>query len=294
MAARSYSAADLTLELLGPRKGRTVAAVLPARGVAETLPAILDVVIGLSDVGFLDEVVVVASPQDPSFDLALERGVHVIDETKPFRGAGPAEGKGDALWRAAGEVSSEIVVAVDTDTLNFGPHFLTGLTGPLLIDERISFVKGAFDRPLALGDLVLDEEGGRVTEMVARPLLNIFFPELSGFVQPLAGEIAIRTKLLRDISIPVGYGLEIAMLIDVHEKVGLPGMSQVDLGERRDSNRTLRDLVPMAHACAAAVLQRAERYGRPARFDWLVRPEGQLLQRKATRNRERQPLGEWT
>jgi glucosyl-3-phosphoglycerate synthase len=146
---------------------------------------------------------------------------------------------------------------MDTDTENFGGHFVWDLVGPLITDPSVMFIKGNFHRPLKLGELELETEGGRVTELVARPLLNLFFPELAGFGQPLAGEVAARRELLVRLPFPEGYGVDIAMLIDAWRLAGLDAMAQVDLGVRKDANQTLKELVPMAYAVAAAVLKRA-------------------------------------
>ena len=169
---------------------------------------------------------------------------------------GPSKGKGDGLWRALSVTTGEIVVLMDADTQNFGPHFLLGLLGPLFDDPTLRFVKGTFHRPLSLGDIKVETEGGRVTELVARPLLNLFAPELAGFRQPLAGEVAARRELLEQIPFPVGYGVEIAMLIDALEAAGLDALAQVDLGTREDRNKPLRELTAMAYAVMYAVISR--------------------------------------
>jgi hypothetical protein len=168
---------------------------------------------------------------------------------------GACRGKGDAMWRALGATTGEIVVFVDGDSAAFGEHVLPSLLAPLLHDEALHLVKGSFGRPFRVGDTVLPTGGGRVTELLARPLLNLHRPQLAGFVQPLAGEIAARRTLLQSLAFPVGYGVEIAMLLDAHERVGLDGLAQVDLGERQNRHQSLRELSAMA----LAVLVAAER-----------------------------------
>jgi glucosyl-3-phosphoglycerate synthase len=199
---------------------------------------------------------VVAPVGDPAAEIARSKGVRVLDGSES-RSLGPLGGKGDALWRGLAATRSEIVLTMDTDTENFGGHFVWDLVGPLITDPSVMFVKGNFHRPLKLGELELETEGGRVTELVARPLLNLFFPELAGFGQPLAGEVAARRELLVRLPFPEGYGVDIAMLIDAWRLAGLDAMAQVDLGVRKDANQTLKELVPMAYAVAAAVLKRA-------------------------------------
>jgi glucosyl-3-phosphoglycerate synthase len=253
---RSYGAAQLSLEELLRRKTCSIGAILPARGVGNTLGAILDVLEPLQLIGLLDELLVVAPVGDPAAEIARSKGVRVLDGSES-RSLGPLGGKGDALWRGLAATRSEIVLTMDTDTENFGGHFVWDLVGPLITDPSVMFVKGNFHRPLKLGELELETEGGRVTELVARPLLNLFFPELAGFGQPLAGEVAARRELLVRLPFPEGYGVDIAMLIDAWRLAGLDAMAQVDLGVRKDANQTLKELVPMAYAVAAAVLKRA-------------------------------------
>jgi glucosyl-3-phosphoglycerate synthase len=178
------------------------------------------------------------------------------------------------MWRAAGATSAELLVFIDADTVDFDPGFLTGLVGPLLLDPALALVKGTFHRPLALGDTVSAGEGGRVTELVARPLLNLHFPALAGFAQPLAGEIAIRRDLFQRLSVPVGYGVEIAMLVDALRLVGLDALAEVDLGARQNRHQSLRALSAMATEVMVAVERRTGGPPRPASPALRPRPEG--------------------
>jgi glucosyl-3-phosphoglycerate synthase len=178
------------------------------------------------------------------------------------------------MWRAAGATNAELIVFLDADTIDFHPGFLTGLLGPTLLDPDVALVKGTFRRPLALGAEVRDGEGGRVTELVARPLLNLHFPALSGFSQPLAGEIAIRRDLFRRLSVPVGYGVEIAMLIDALGLVGLDALAEVDLGVRQNRHQSLRALSAMAGEVMVAVERRIGAPPRPGYPAFRPRPEG--------------------
>ena len=160
------------------------------------------------------------------------------------------------MWRGLAATSSEIVVFADTDTEDFHEGFLLGLLGPLLCDPEIQLVKGAFRRPFRNGGTVLAEGGGRVTELMARPLLNLHAPELAVFEQPLAGETAARRALLEQIPFSAGYGVEIAMLIDCWRTCGLDALAQVDLGERQNRHQPLRDLSAMAYAVLVAAQTR--------------------------------------
>ena len=152
----------------------------------------------------------------------------------------------------------DIVCFLDADTADPHPEHLLGLLGPLLTDPEVMLVKGAFERPLRTAGGELAHEGGRVTELMARPLLNLHFPRLAGFSQPLAGEFAARRELLEAIPFPVGYGVEIAMLIDTLRRHGLQAMAQADLGARRNRHQSLRALGEMAYAVLAAVQRRID------------------------------------
>jgi glucosyl-3-phosphoglycerate synthase len=169
---------------------------------------------------------------------------------------GPARGKGDAMWRALRVLESEIVAFVDTDTEQFGEHFITGLLGPLICDPAVHFAKGFFRRPFRTEGGLSPHGGGRVTELMARPLLNLHAPELAVFDQPLAGETAGRRELLEKIPFSAGYGVEIAMLIDAWRAVGLDGLAQVDLGVRQNRHQSLRELSAMSYAVLVAAQSR--------------------------------------
>jgi glycosyltransferase involved in cell wall biosynthesis len=248
IAERSY-ANTFTLEQLLAAKDRTISVILPAREVADTLGGILDAL----PHALLDEVLVVdADSRDGTADVARSRGTRVEDESALLAHYGPALGKGDAMWRALAATAGELVVFLDADTEGFDERFVLGLLGPLLTEPDVAFVKGHFRRPFRHGDTVDPDGGGRVTELLARPYLNLHFPELAGFRQPLAGEIAATRELLESIPFPVGYGVEIAMLIDVSRAVGLERMAQVDLGTRQNRHQPLSALSRMALEVLAA------------------------------------------
>ena len=211
----------------------------------------------LCDAGLVDEAVVVdACSRDGTAELAAAAGIRVVQQDELAREYGPAQGKGDAMWRGLASVSSELVVFLDTDTVDFHEGFVRGLVGPLISAPGIDFVKGCFARPLREGSRLRPGEGGRVTELMARPLLNLYAPELAVFDQPLAGEVAARRELLEQLPFCVGYGVEIAMLIDAWRLVGLEGLAQVDLGERQNRHQPLRELSAMAYAVLAAASSR--------------------------------------
>jgi glucosyl-3-phosphoglycerate synthase len=256
-ARRTYYASEFPLERLLAAKQHTVALLLPAREVAQTIGPIAETASRLKDAGLLDEVLVIdAASRDDTATIVGRMGVRVEQESESLSEYGPARGKGDAMWRGLAATDSEIVVFVDTDTEDFHEGFLLGLIGPLLCDPDIQLVKGAFRRPFRNGNTTLADGGGRVTELMARPLLNLHAPELSVFEQPLAGETAARRQLLEQIPFSAGYGVEIAMLIDCWRTCGLDALAQVDLGERQNRHQSLRDLSAMAYAVLVAAQTR--------------------------------------
>jgi glucosyl-3-phosphoglycerate synthase len=258
-ARRSFRAGQFPLERLLAAKRKSVAVVLPAREVAATIGPIAQCVAELQLAGLIDEVVVIDSASvDGTAEVAAAAGLRVVQEDALARECGPAQGKGDAMWRALGVVESELVAYLDADTANFHAGFVLGLLGPLICEPGVQLVKGCFQRPFrdAAGSSSRAGEGGRVTELLARPLLNLHAPELAVFDQPLAGEVAARRELLVRLPFSVGYGVEIAMLIDAWRAVGLDGLAQVDLGVRQHSHQSLRELSAMAYAVLAAASRR--------------------------------------
>jgi glucosyl-3-phosphoglycerate synthase len=251
LAERSYDARDFPLDELRRLKRETISVVLPARAVRDTLDQVLTAIASLEDL--VDETLVIAA--DPESAKAARRHeVTVLSEQAMHP---PVLGKGDAMYRGLAATEGELVAFLDTDTEDFSPRFVLGLLGPLITDDGIDFVKGHFRRPLKLNGEIQPDGGGRVTELVARPYLNLHFPPLAGFLQPLAGEVAARRALLERLPFPVGYGVEIAMLIDALQESGLERMAQVDLGTRQNRHQPLKDLSRMALEVLTAAERRA-------------------------------------
>jgi glycosyltransferase involved in cell wall biosynthesis len=256
-AERSYCAEQFPLDRLLERKRCSIALVLPAREVAGTIGEVAVHAARLRDAGLLDEVLVVDSAsRDGSARIAERAGLQVAQEDELSPELGPARGKGDAMWRGLRAVQSEIVAFADTDTDDFAEHFLLGLLGPLVCEPAVQLVKGTFRRPFRAGASLSPHGGGRVTELMARPLLNLHAPELAVFGQPLAGETAARRELLERLPFSAGYGVEIALLIDAWRIAGLDGLAQVDLGVRQNRHQSLRDLSAMAYAVLVAAQAR--------------------------------------
>jgi glycosyltransferase involved in cell wall biosynthesis len=274
LAERRYDGRDFSLPQLLAAKTTTVAVILPTRECAATIGPILEAIAPLRAAGLLDELLVVdADSPDGTAAVAREHGARVVSESSIRPELGAARGKGDAMWRAAAATTAELLVFLDADTVDFDPGFVTGLLGPMLLDPGLALVKGTFRRPFSVGDSIQEGEGGRVTELVARPLLNLHFPSLSGFAQPLSGEISIRRDLFERLQVPVGYGVEIAMLIDALALAGLDGLAEVDLGTRQNRHQTLRALSAMAGEVMVAVERRIGAPPRPAYQSFRPRPE---------------------
>jgi glucosyl-3-phosphoglycerate synthase len=258
----SYGHQAFPVARLAAQREVTVSVCLPARNEARTIGAILEQLLPLREQRVVDQILVVDNSTDGTAEIARSFGVAVHDQEDLLPELGPVLGKGDAMWRALRVLTGEVVCFLDADSERFGAHFACGLLGPLLCERRISFVKGFYRRPFRVGDVTLPDGGGRVTELTARPMLNLFYPDLGAVQQPLAGEIAARRELLVQLPFVTGYGVDIALLLDAYRVAGLDALAQVDLDVRQNDHQPLRDLGPMAYAVLQAVASRLEREGR--------------------------------
>lgn len=242
------------------RRDLAVSVCLPARECAATVGEIVGALMGLRERGAIDEVVVVdAASADGTARVARDAGASVYQEAELMAELGPVLGKGDAMYRALGVLSGDLVCYLDADTEGFSPHFATGLLGPLVCEEGVSFVKAFYRRPLGAG---ARDGGGRVNHLTARPALALFYPELTDIRQPLAGEVAARRELLEELPYATGYGVEIAMLIDAWQARGLRELAQVDLEEHRNRHQPLPALAPMAETVLGTIARRLVGEGR--------------------------------
>jgi glucosyl-3-phosphoglycerate synthase len=260
--ANTFDHRRFPAQRLARERTSTVSICLPARDEAATIGAILSELVPLAELGVIDQIAVVDHSTDGTAEIARCFGVDVHDQEELLPELGPVLGKGDAMWRALPHLSGDVICFLDADSQQFGAHFACGLLGPLLCEPSISFVKGFYRRPFRIGEVTLPEGGGRVTELTARPLLNLFYPELAAVEQPLAGEVAARRELLARLPFLSGYGVDIALLLDAYQAVGLDALAQVDLDVRQNAHQPLRDLGPMAYAVLQAVASRLEREGR--------------------------------
>lgn len=259
---RTFHHSVFPLDELAARRRRTASILLPARNEAPTIGPIVEALLPLREAGVVEQIAVLDDSTDGTGDIAASLGAEVHDQSSLRPEFGPVQGKGDAMWRGLSIARGDVVCFLDADSEQFGAHFALGLLGPVLTRDDIQFVKAFYRRPLRLEGLKLPEGGGRVTELTARPLLNRFFPELAGFLQPLAGEIAARRELLESVPFACGYAVEISMLIDVWRRVGRDGLAQVDLDVRQNQHQPLADLTVMAAAVMSGVLRKLEDDGR--------------------------------
>ena len=254
--------ADLRrLVTLKEKQGLTISLVLPTLDEEETIGPIVRKAMRemVGRVPLLDEVLVIDSAStDRTREIAEAEGARVVQHPDVLTRYGSFIGKGEALWKSLYETSGDIVVWADTDVRNWHPRMVYGTLGPLLHEPRLQYVKGYYQRPIVEGGVLTEGGGGRVTELVARPLINLFYPELSGMIQPLSGEYAGRRALLESIPFFTGYAVEIGHLIDTTERLGIEGLGQVDLERRIHRNQELEGLSRMSFVILQAVMKRLE------------------------------------
>lgn len=285
--ARTSRAADWPLDALRAAKdrtGETVSVVVPARNesasIAEVVRRIDSELVG----NLVDELVVIDSlSEDATADIARAAGatVHAVADVRPELGV--RKGKGEALWKSQFVTSGSLLVFIDADLTEWGTHFVTGLLGPLLVNPDIVLARGFYDRMIEETGGTRSTEGGRVTELMARPLLALRWPDLGAVVQPLAGEWAIRRDWFAQLPVPVGYGVEFSTLVDTYARRGLDAIAQVDLGARDHRHQHVHNLSAMAleivavadRRWSAAVDERAtlqlDHFDRSTQGPWLHR-----------------------
>jgi len=249
---------------LKERQGLSISAVLPTLNESATIGPIVRLARRelMEQVPLLDELLVIDSDSDDDTrDIAAAEGARVRLHRDILPRHGSYRGKGEALWKSLHETRGDIVAWSDTDISEWHPRFLYGTIGPLLTEPRLGYVKAHYQRPIVEGGVLTEGGGGRVTELVARPLINLFFPELSGYIQPLSGEYAGRREHLERIPFFTGYAVEIGHLIDLSQRLGIDGLGQVDLDVRHHRNQDLEGLSRMAFVIMQAVMKRLEERG---------------------------------
>jgi glucosyl-3-phosphoglycerate synthase len=242
-------------------QGITISLGLPALNEEETVGTVIQEIQEalMEKVHLLDEIILIDSGSvDRTQEIAHQFGIQVVRHQEILRQHGSYSGKGEALWKSLYVLSGDLIAWIDTDIKNIDPRFVYGILGPLLVSPRIQYVKGFYRRPLRDGDILVAGGGGRVTELTARPLINLFYPELSGLIQPLSGEYAGRRTALERLPFFTGYSVETGLLIDLLREYGLEGIAQVDLLERIHHNQPLPSLSKMSFSILQVVISRLE------------------------------------
>lgn len=260
LSDRSWNRPSWTVaELEAAKAGRTISVVLPALNEEQTIESVVDSISPLvrSSGGLVDELIVLDSGSTDDTEIrAVAAGARVVSREQALPEVPIRPGKGEALWRSLAATSGDIVVFVDSDLINPHPMFVPWLVGPLLTGDGIHLVKSFYRRPLQAGDAAGATGGGRVTELEARPLLAALRPELGCILQPLGGEYAATRELLTSVPFAPGYGVEIGLLLDTFDRLGLGAIAQVNLGVRAHRNRPLAELGAMSRQVIATLLSR--------------------------------------
>ena len=255
---RTYHHAEFEAERLAAAKRRQLVSVcLPARNEAETVGPIVEQIRArlVDRIGLVDEIIVIDDHStDRTADIAAAAGAKVVDAGEVLPEYGEGHGKGEAMWKSVFVSQGDLIVWCDADVRDFDIAYVVGLLGPLLSRPELMFVKGFDDRPLAADG----NGGGRVTELMARPVISLLFPHLAPIVQPLAGEYAGRREALEQLPFVQGYGVDLGLLVDVAARFGVESMAQVDLGTRVHRNRPLSELSPQAMSILQTALRRAD------------------------------------
>ncbi|MEX0835137.1 MAG: glucosyl-3-phosphoglycerate synthase [Nitriliruptor sp.] len=303
--ARTWSHHDFDADALAAEKrarSLTVSVVIPALDEEATVGTVAGTFVEELGhrVGLVDEVVVVdAGSTDRTAEVARAAGARVVQQDAILPELGPGRGKGEALWKGVAATAGDLVCFVDADIVDVGPRFVVGLLGPLLEDPGVHYVKATYDRPLDLGHELRPTGGGRVTELLARPVIDAFWPELAWLAQPLSGEYAGRRALLESLPFVHGYGVELGLLVDIAAMHGADVIAQVDLGRRVHVHQPLDALGRMAAEILHVAVDRLSRQGRLVLTDPLARDllqpvrdlTGQLhLERHPIAPSERPPL----
>lgn len=243
-------------ELERAKAGRTVSVVLPALNEEKTVAGVVDTIHPLLG-GLVDELIVLDSGScDATAERAAAAGAKVVTREAAVPGLAPVPGKGEVLWRSVAATTGDLIAFVDSDLVDPDPAFVPKLLGPLLTVDGIHLVKGYYRRPLRVSGTEDANGGGRVTELVARPMLAALRPELTCVLQPLGGEYAGTRELLSSVPFAPGYGVEIGLLLDTYDRLGLAAIGQVNLGVRKHRNRPLSDLGVMSRQIIGTMLRR--------------------------------------
>lgn len=251
--------------LVAAKKGQRIAVCIPTLDEAETIGTIVTTIREklMEDLPLVDELLVIDSGStDATRELAERAGASVLLSGSIAPEKGTFRGKGENLWKSLHATDCDLICFIDGDIGNFRTHFVTGLVGPLLTDPSIGYVKAFYERPLSHPNGIRPTGGGRVSEILVRPLLSLFYPELTAFLQPLSGEYAARREVFRSLAFPGGYGVELAHLIDLSRTLGLDAVAQTDLDQRLHRNRSDEELGRMSFGILQVLFRRLQRDGK--------------------------------
>ena len=246
------------------RQGLKISVCLPTLNTAGTVGEILRVFRGelMERRPLIDQLCIIDSRStDGTLDIAAREGAQIFFDDEILPDMEPAAGKGEALWKSLFVLEGDIIAWVDSDIENIHPRFAYGIIGPLLADQEIGYVKAFYERPLKDGDALRPSGGGRVTELTVRPMLNLFYPDLTGLIQPLSGEYAGRKSVLDNVPFFTRYGVETGLVIDIYRRFGLWALAQTDLEVRVHDNQTIDALSKMSFGILQAILKRLEGEG---------------------------------
>lgn len=285
---------------LKKKKGIKISVGIPTLNEEKTIKNIVRTIKkNLFDKKIIDEIAVIDSgSEDNTCRIAGKEGADIYHADNYIEGYKKIKGKGVNLWKSIYLLKGDIIVWIDGDIENIHPRFVYGLIGPLLANEKIKFVKAFYERPIKIKEKLYPTGGGRVTEILVKPLMNLFFPELSGMLQPLSGEYAVRRDVLEKIPFFAGYPVETGMLIDIHKRCGLDAIAQTNMGKRIHRNRRLPALKKMSFEIIQAFLLRAEQLGKlkclkkfnKTFISHRVHNGGDILQEKETDIKELPPM----
>lgn len=249
-----------SLEIMKKKNGYSVAVVIPTLEEEGTIGFVLECMIEklIYKYKIIDELIVIdGGSMDKTKEICNEfNEVLFYNQNDILKNISSNKGKGEALWKSLYVTKSDIIIYVDSDIKNFDERFVVGILGPLLYNDQIKFVKGFYKRPYIGSEGSVTNEGGRVTELCARPLLNILYPELSGFIQPLGGEYGGYRDILENVKYTSGYGVEVQTLIEIYEKFGLDSIAQCNLIERQHRHQPINSLSKMSSAILQTILRR--------------------------------------
>lgn len=259
---RAFSHDQFPLDVLRAR-GASVSVCIPAQNERETIAGVLAPLIRLLERELVDQIIVIDSASnDGTAATARAAGAEVLDAQTVVPDLGSVQGKGDAVWRSIDALRGDVIVLLDADLQTVNDGYVRGLAGPLLVDPALQLVKGSFNRLIEHERAEQPVGGGRVTELLARPVLSLFYPELASLRQPLSGQVGVRREWLETLPIWTGYGLEIGMLLETWKRAGLEAIAEADLGQLRNRSQPLSQLGPMAYAVLTTVARHLEREGR--------------------------------